>query len=51
MKLATKLLWSFLQVISDRLRATNLELSGVRADTIVDLTEELFEIDVKMDED
>ena len=50
-KLATKLLWSFLQVISDRLRATNLELSGVRADTIVDLTEELFEIDVKMDED
>jgi serine/threonine protein phosphatase PrpC len=50
-KLATKLLWSFLQVISDRLRTTNLELSGVRADTIVDLTEELFEIDVKMDED
>jgi len=50
-RLATKLLWSFLQVISDRLRTTNRELSGVRADTIVDLTEELFEIEVNVDDD
>ncbi len=49
-RLATKLLWSFLQVISDRLRATNLELSGARTEAIEDLTEELFEIEVNMDE-
>jgi hypothetical protein len=28
--LAVKLLWSFVQVLSDRLRATNTELSEVR---------------------
>ncbi len=45
-RLATKLLWSFLQVISERLRTTSAELSGARAGgEIVDLTEELFDIE------
>jgi PPM family protein phosphatase len=44
-RLANKLLWSFLQVISTRLRTTNAELSGAKTGTIEDLTEELFEID------
>jgi serine/threonine protein phosphatase PrpC/CRP-like cAMP-binding protein len=44
--LATKLLWSFLQVLSDRLRTTSAELSDSRAKAeIEDLTEELFEIE------
>lgn len=44
--LATKLLWSFLQVLSERLRATSEELSGARAaEGVEDLTEELFDID------
>jgi len=45
-RLATKLLWSFLQVISERLRTTSAELSGARAAAdIEDLTEELFDIE------
>jgi serine/threonine protein phosphatase PrpC len=45
-RLATKLLWSFLQVISERLRTTSAELSGAKAGTeIEDLTEELFDIE------
>ena len=45
-RMATKLLWSFLQVISGRLRTTNAELSGARAIAdLEDLTEELFEIE------
>jgi len=44
--LATKLLWSFLQVLSDRLRTTSAELSGERKSVeIEDLTEELFDIE------
>jgi serine/threonine protein phosphatase PrpC len=48
--LATKLLWSFLQVLSDRLRTTSEELSDAReedlrsADT---LTQELFSIKIE----
>jgi serine/threonine protein phosphatase PrpC/CRP-like cAMP-binding protein len=43
--LATKLLWSFLQVLSERLRTTSEELSGARAEvSMEDLTEELFDI-------
>ncbi len=49
-RLATKLLWSFLQVISDRLRTTSAELSGARSTTIEDLTDELFELEL-IDED
>ncbi|MDD5307388.1 MAG: Stp1/IreP family PP2C-type Ser/Thr phosphatase [Deltaproteobacteria bacterium] len=46
--LATKLLWSFLQVLSARLRSTSDELKGARTSTeIEDLTEELFEIDTR----
>ena len=33
--LAVKLLWSFVQVLSDRLRATNSELSEVRQELAV----------------
>lgn len=47
--LATKLLWSFLQVLSTRLRTTNEELSGFR-EGVEDLTEELFELEIKRDE-
>lgn len=43
-RLATKLLWSFLQVISDRLRTTSAELSGAKGEDIEDLTEELFDL-------
>jgi serine/threonine protein phosphatase PrpC len=49
-RLATKLLWSFLQVISDRLRTTSTQLSGAKDESIEDLTEELFDIE-PMDED
>ncbi len=50
-RLATKLLWSFLQVITDRLRTTSAELSGARgAEEIEDLTEELFDLEL-MEED
>ncbi len=42
--LASKLLWSFLQVLSDRLRKTNKEVSGASDEISVDLTEELFNI-------
>ncbi len=42
--LASKLLWSFLQVLSDRLRKTNKEVSGAPDEISVDLTEELFNI-------
>ena len=45
--LATKLLWSFLQVLSDRLRTTSEELSGARSSSFEDLTEELFDIDTE----
>ncbi len=42
-QLASKLLWSFLQVLSARLRKSNTELSDARDETsIEDLTEELF---------
>lgn len=45
-QMATKLLWSFLQVISDRLRATSAELSGAKAAaSLEDLTEELFDLE------
>lgn len=48
--LAVKLLWSFLQVLSARLRSTNEELSGaLEGHTIEDLTEELFELDGESD--
>jgi len=41
--LATKLLWNFLQVLTDRLRTTSEELSGARnPETAACLTEELF---------
>ncbi|MCG3173901.1 MAG: hypothetical protein GMKNLPBB_02112 [Myxococcota bacterium] len=46
-QLAVKLLWSFCQVLNDRLRATNEELSGVK-DKLEDLQEGnklLFEVD------
>jgi len=42
--LATKLLWSFLQVLTNRLRSTNQELSDARDTQVEDLTEELFEL-------
>ena len=42
--LATKLLWSFLQVLSDRLRATSQELSDARED-VEDLSIELFDLE------
>ncbi|NLN62242.1 MAG: Stp1/IreP family PP2C-type Ser/Thr phosphatase [Myxococcales bacterium] len=44
-RLANKLLWGFLQVLSARLRTTSAELSGVKSAHIEDLTEELFEIE------
>ena len=47
--LATKLLWSFLQVLSTRLRTTNEELSGFR-EGVEDLTEELFELEIPREE-
>jgi len=50
-RLATKLLWSFLQVISDRLRTTNAELSGARSEETTDLTEELFDLELLDDDD
>jgi len=43
---ATKLLWSFLQILSTRLSATNAELSDTgRLEKVEDLTHELFSID------
>ncbi len=43
--LATKLLWSFLQVLSQRLRVTSEELQEAKEDVdIEDLTEELFDL-------
>ncbi|MCP4599702.1 MAG: Stp1/IreP family PP2C-type Ser/Thr phosphatase [Proteobacteria bacterium] len=46
--LATKLLWSFVQVLSERLRATSEELSGARAEEeIEDLTEQLFDLSLE----
>jgi serine/threonine protein phosphatase PrpC len=50
-RMATKLLWSFLQVLSERLRTTSAELSGAREDEIEDLTEELFEIEPMEDDE
>lgn len=44
-RMANKLLWSFLQELSTRLRTTNEELSEDRKDALEDLTEELFDID------
>lgn len=44
-RMANKLLWSFLQELSTRLRTTNKELSDDRKDSLEDLTEELFDID------
>jgi hypothetical protein len=50
-RMATKLLWSFLQVLSDRLRTTSAELSGARAGAdLEDLTEELFDLEPLEDE-
>jgi CRP-like cAMP-binding protein len=48
-RLATKLLWSFLQVISERLRTTSAELSGAKNEQIEDLTEELFDLSITED--
>jgi PPM family protein phosphatase len=42
--LASKLLWSFLQVLSDRLRKSNNEISSTQEEDYLDLTEELFNI-------
>jgi serine/threonine protein phosphatase PrpC/CRP-like cAMP-binding protein len=43
--LASKLLWSFLQVLSDRLRTTSEELSDAKEEAAMeDLTEELFDL-------
>ena len=42
--LASKLLWSFLQVLSDRLRKSNKEISSTQEEDYVDLTEELFNL-------
>jgi serine/threonine protein phosphatase PrpC len=50
-RMATKLLWSFLQVLSDRLRATSAELSGAKEEHIEDLTEELFDIEPMEDDE
>ncbi len=45
-QLASKLLWSFVQVLSDRLRKTNKELSNAKGSVeYEDLTEELFNLD------
>ena len=44
-RMANKLLWSFLQELSTRLRTTNEELSEDRKEDLEDLTEELFDID------
>lgn len=44
-RMANKLLWSFLQELSTRLRTTNEELSEDRKESLEDLTEELFELD------
>jgi len=42
--LATKLLWSFVQVLTERLRKTTEDLSGARLEAqAVDLSEEVFE--------
>jgi CRP-like cAMP-binding protein len=41
--LAVKLLWSFLQVLADRLRQTTEDLSEARAEQLEDMTEDLFE--------
>ena len=50
--LAAQLLWSFLQVLSERLRTTSEELSGARSDgSFEDLTEELFDIDFEEPEE
>jgi serine/threonine protein phosphatase PrpC/CRP-like cAMP-binding protein len=44
-QLAAKLLWSFVQVLSDRLRKTNKELSNAKGtEEFEDLTEELFDL-------
>jgi hypothetical protein len=41
--LATKLLWSFVQVLTERLRKTTADLSGARQEaTAPDLTEDVF---------
>jgi serine/threonine protein phosphatase PrpC len=48
--LATKLLWSFLQVLSDRLRTTSEDLSDAREESVLNadtLTQELFDIKVE----
>ncbi len=50
--LATKLLWSFLQVLSDRLRTTSDELSGAREESLTaDLSQELFDFTVEEPEE
>ena len=43
--MANKLLWSFLQVLSARLRSTNEELEEDRKEHLEDLTEELFDLE------
>ena len=44
-RMANKLLWSFLQVLSSRLRYTNEELEEDRKEHLEDLTEELFDLE------
>lgn len=50
-RMATKLLWSFLQVLSERLRTTSAELSGAKEEQIEDLTEELFDLEPMEDDE
>jgi serine/threonine protein phosphatase PrpC/CRP-like cAMP-binding protein len=45
--LASKLLWSFLQVLSDRLRKSNQDAAALKDDGAMDLTEELFNLSSK----
>ena len=41
--LATKMLWSFVQVLADRLRKTTADLSGARAESgAMDMSEDVF---------
>jgi len=48
--LAVKLLWSFVRALSDRLRTTTAELSEARNGEVVDLTSELSEETVSLDD-
>ena len=50
-RMANKLLWSFLQVLSSRLRNTNEELEEDRKEHMEDLTEELFALELESKKD